>query len=59
MKKIASFKGWGIYEANAKEISEGAYNYSAFLPDESPANMSSPEFSADNTEELKENIRSY
>ncbi|MCD9025778.1 hypothetical protein [Cohnella silvisoli] len=57
MKKIRKAKGWSIYEAKAGE--NDGYRYAAFLPDESPNEMCSPEWQADSMNEIIDFIESY
>lgn len=57
MKKVKTLKGWRIYEARANE--NDGYRYAAFLPDEGPDTMCSPEWQADSVNELVDFINSY
>lgn len=59
MKKVKYYAGWTIYEANAKEVEEGASQYNVFLPDESPQELCTPEFKCDSIRECIANIQSY
>lgn len=61
MKKVKSFKGWGIYQATTENdrISFESCEYAAFLPEESPHEFFSPEWCADSINELLDFIRSY
>jgi len=34
VKKVMSLKGWGIFENNAKEISEYGFKYTVLTPDD-------------------------
>ena len=57
MKKVKRFKGWSIYEAIKPDENDG-YRYAAFLPDEGPDSLCSPEWQADNMTELTDFIKS-
>lgn len=59
MKKLKTHKGFGIFQANAKELRDGASEYNVFLPDESPHEFFSPEFECDSVQECIDNINSY
>jgi hypothetical protein len=59
MRKLKTHKGFGIYQANANELREGASEYYVFLPDESPLELCSPEFECSSVRECLDNINSY
>lgn len=62
MKKVKTVYGYGIYQLTKKEIAkankEGMYpsEYQVFLPGDSPADLSYPEFECESVQECIDNI---
>lgn len=57
MRKIKTYKSFGIYQRSQKEIEKAArenllvYEFEIFLPDESPSELCSPEWEAQSLKE--------
>lgn len=65
MKKVKQHKRWSIYQATMKEYAgwdcdlADTLVFLAYLPDESPREMCSPEFECGSIQECIDNIESY
>ena len=55
MKKVKMEKGYAFYEATNGSENDG-YKFALYLPGESPYSLDSPEFQADNLQELSDFI---
>jgi len=65
MKKVKTYKGFGIYKRTPKEMAETGWGglepaqYAVFLPGERPQDYASPEWECDTIKEAEDFIKSY
>lgn len=66
MKKVETYKGFGIYERSDKELRRGIEElgcilsrYEVYLPGESPDQMDAAEWDSDALQECRDFIDSY
>lgn len=59
MRRIKTYKKWGIYRLTRAEANDVGGDFAAFLPETDPGALDEPEWVADSIKELIDFIDSY